>query len=142
MKVKVNITPGFLLWKAANSWQKKLKKALSVHNLTHVQFILLSNLYYLEQEREKVSLSNISASANTDLMMTSQVVKTLISKGLVIKQSDPEDSRAFVLQTTPSGRRLSLKAMEIVDKTDQEIFDKISNLTTFRKNLTQLVDDV
>ena len=35
-------SPGFLLWKISNAWQRRLRVALQPYELTHSQFVLLA----------------------------------------------------------------------------------------------------
>ena len=138
MEVKSKLikkSPGFLLWQASNLWQRKQKLALKSLELTHVQFILLIHIFYLEQEIENLSQSVLAVKAHTDPMMTSQVVRVLIDKGLVSRQDNPNDVRAFRLQTTFKGRDIANKALKIVEEVDRKFFDKIDDPDLFLKNL-------
>lgn len=40
-------SPGFLLWQVSNLWQRKMKAELSDLGLTHVQFVLLAGIVWL-----------------------------------------------------------------------------------------------
>lgn len=41
--------PGFLLWRVTLSWQRQMRAALAPHGLTHVQFVLLASLWWLQE---------------------------------------------------------------------------------------------
>jgi DNA-binding MarR family transcriptional regulator len=51
-------------------------------------------------------------------MMTSQVIRALERKGLIIRAEHPEDTRAYLLQVTSQGHQLDLKALELVEAVD------------------------
>ena len=42
-------SPGFLLWRVTLSWQRRMRAALAPHDLTHVQFVLLASLWWLQE---------------------------------------------------------------------------------------------
>jgi hypothetical protein len=43
-------SPGFLLWRATLSWQRRIRSGLSPHELSHTQFVLLASLWWLEDQ--------------------------------------------------------------------------------------------
>lgn len=60
--------------------------------------------------------------AATDPMMTSQVLRTLESRGLVTRLPHPSDARARALAVTPEGRRLADRAVRVVEACDADFF--------------------
>src|SRR6185295_17722147 len=76
------VSPGFLLWQINNKWQSKQRKALKVFGLTHVQFVLLASLVWASDE-VSFTQKQLAEHAKTDVMMTSQVLRTLERKGLI-----------------------------------------------------------
>lgn len=137
METKKTVTKrtGFLLWQAANLWQREQNKALKDIGLTHVQFMLLYHIFHLEKKLIDVSQSQLAEIANADTMMTSQVVRSLEKKGLVFRQKSAHDSRALELQTTNKGRIVILQALKVVDAIDHLIFDKIADVSAFTNSL-------
>jgi DNA-binding MarR family transcriptional regulator len=114
---------GFLLWHATLRWQRAIAAALKPLGLTHVQFVLLAVLWWFTAVRkEQPSQRALADQAGTDPMMTSQVVRALERKGLVVRAPDPDDSRARRLNLTASGRRLARKAIDVVEAVDEEFF--------------------
>ncbi len=55
-------------------------------------------------------------------MMTSQVLRTLETKGLVKRHREPSDPRAFSLSLTEEGRSVTKKAVKIVENVDFAFF--------------------
>lgn len=119
-------SPGFLLWQVTNLWQRKQREALSLVGLTHVQFVLLAGIYWLDTKGDKITQTCLATHAKTDRMMTSQVVRTLEATHLVRRSQDPDDSRAILLAITDKGRKLVVKAMEIVEDVDRVFFKTLN----------------
>ena len=117
------LSPGFLLWHATLRWQRLIAAALKPLGLTHVQFVLLAVLWWFVTVRGKrPSQRALAEQAGTDPMMTSQVLRALERKGLVVREPDPTDSRARRVGLTPGGRRLARNAIEVVEAADDEFF--------------------
>ncbi|MGA2666243.1 MAG: MarR family winged helix-turn-helix transcriptional regulator [Nitrososphaerales archaeon] len=119
-------SPGFLLWLVTNSWQRRIRRALKEIGLTHVQFVLLAVTDWLGGAHLATTQVNVARFAHTDAMMTSQVVRTLQGKGLMTIEADPSDTRAHLLEVTPSGRRLLGKALVLVEDADGKFFGPLS----------------
>jgi DNA-binding MarR family transcriptional regulator len=119
-------SPGFLLWQVTNSWQRRIRHALKEIGLTHVQFVLLTATDWLENAKLPTNQTNVAKFAHTDVMMTSQVIRTLKAKGLVAVEEDPSDTRAHVLKVTPTGKRLVRKALELVEDADGKFFGPLA----------------
>lgn len=116
-------SPGFLLWKVTNRWQRCIIAALRPLHLTHVQFVLLASLWWLSREGEPLPTQReVADHAGTDPMMTSQVVRALEQRGLVARGRDPCDGRAWRVAIAPGGTRLAERAVEIVEAADREFF--------------------
>jgi DNA-binding MarR family transcriptional regulator len=117
------VSPGFLLWHATLRWQRLIAAALKPLGLTHVQFVLLAVLWWFATVAgELPSQRALADRAGTDPMMTSQVVRALERKGLLVRRRDPADSRAFQLDLTDAGKTLALKAIAVVESVDRDFF--------------------
>jgi len=99
-------SPGFLLWQITNGWQRSIRRALKETGLTHVQFVLLTSIDWLSNANLSTSQKNIAEFAHTDVMMTSQVVRTLERKGFVAVKESSTDARAHQLDVTSAGHQL------------------------------------
>lgn len=116
-------SPGFLLWRATLSWQRRIRAALAPHGLTHVQFALLASLWWIQEHGTvQPSQADLAAHTGTDPMMTSQVIRKLAVRGLVARQSDPADNRAMQLTVTEAGRTLLAGALADVEAADEAYF--------------------
>ena len=116
-------SPGFLLWRASLRWQRLMTGSLRPFGLTHVQFVLLASLWWLtEKGGERPSQRRLADFAATDPMMTSQVLRALERRGLVVRSSHPTDSRARELGVTREGEELARHAIRAVEAADGEFF--------------------
>ncbi len=114
-------SPGYLLWLMSNKWQARQRLALKPFDLTHVQFVLLACLVYAQSD-EGLTQIQLAERAQTDPMMTSQVLRKLEAKGLVQRKSSQQDKRAFNLRATRKGIGLLHRAMAVVEAVDEAFF--------------------
>jgi DNA-binding MarR family transcriptional regulator len=130
---------GLLLWRVTLRWQRKIVGALKPLGLTHVQFVLLVSTWWLTRVAgEHPSQRRIADHAGTDPMMTSQVLRVLASKGLIVRESDPSDSRALRIGITKQGVDLALRAVKIVEAVDAAFFDAVRDQVALRSFLRHL----
>lgn len=115
-------SPGFLLWRISNAWQQRQRAALQPLGLTHVQFVLLASLVWLTQQGVTVTQTDLAEEAQTDPMMTSQVVRALEARGLLTRATSAEDRRARVLTPTLEGTAAAAAAIRVVEAVDAECF--------------------
>jgi DNA-binding MarR family transcriptional regulator len=119
-------SPGFLLWRVTNRWQAAQRAALKPFGLTHVQFVLLASLAYLDTGRP-VTQKRLADHAGTDVMMTSQVVRVLEGHHLVTRAAHPQDRRARALAVTDPGRALADRAVAAVEACDRAFFASLGD---------------
>lgn len=133
-------SPGLSLWQATNRWQAVMRATLSPHGLTHVQYVLLACLVWLHTADKERNITQIELAefAATDVMMTSQVLRTLEAKGLIERQQHPTDRRARVLHATAEGIAAAQRATRDVESADGAFFSTLHDLRTFAAELTRL----
>jgi DNA-binding MarR family transcriptional regulator len=101
---------------------------LAPHGLTHVQFVLLASLWWLEgHDDHPATQARLAQQAGTDPMMTSQVTRKLEARGLLKRAVDPADSRARQLRLTATGRALVGRALSDVEAADDDYFASLGN---------------
>ena len=131
-------SPGLLLWRVTNRWQAAQRAALKPFGLTHVQFVLLASLAWLENEGV-VTQQRLAEHAAADPMMTSQVLRALEQRGLVERRPHPQDGRAKALSVTGAGRRLADRAVVVVEGCDRDMFSTLgAEIPTLTSLLRQL----
>lgn len=117
-------SPGLMLWRVTNAWQAAQRATLTPFDLTHVQFVLLSSLCWLARS-EPVTQRRLAEYAHTDIMMTSQVLRRLETKGLLDRRAHPTDARARWLVPTDAGLALANAAGDRVEAADREFFGRL-----------------
>lgn len=120
-------SPGFLLWRVSNRWQAAQRAALAPIGLTHVRFVLLASLTWLESD-ETITQRRLAEHAALDAMMTSQVLRALERDGLIERHEHPTDGRAKSLHTTIEGRRLARRAIIVVERCDELFFAQLGSV--------------
>ena len=121
-------SPGFLLWKVSNAWQRRQRAALAPFGLTHSQFVLLATATWFGAN-ETLTQARIAELSGVDPMTTSQVVRTLEAAGLLERRDHPDDPRAKAIVATSAGREKARKAVAVVEATDAAFFAPVSAST-------------
>ncbi|NUR87771.1 MAG: MarR family transcriptional regulator [Nonomuraea sp.] len=132
-------SPGFLLWRLTLRWQRAITATLAPLGLTHVQFVLLASTWWLNDHGERPNQLSVARHAETDVKMTSQVLRKLEEKGLLSREVDPADTRARLLLLTPRGRELAVRAVAAVERADADFFatlDDNGTLATALRTIT------
>ncbi len=132
MSLQPGESPGFLLWRATLRWQRSIAEALAPLELTHVQFVLLACTWWLNEQDEHPTQVAVAEQAGTDVKMTSQVLRTLETKGLLKRAVDVADTRARRLTVSRRGAQLAKTAIVLVEQADSEFFAGDSNGETAR----------
>ena len=115
---------------------------LAPHGLTHVQFVLLASLWWLEgHDDHPATQARLAQQAGTDPMMTSQVTRKLEARGLLKRAVDPADSRARQLRLTATGRALVGRALSDVEAADDDYFASLGNLEALRALGARSIDE-
>ncbi|WP_276961751.1 MULTISPECIES: MarR family winged helix-turn-helix transcriptional regulator [Ferrimicrobium] len=134
-------SPGLGLWRLSNTWQACQRRALAPFGLTHVQFVLLASLVWLEGE-SPITQSQLAHFAHIDPMMTSQVLRALEDKGLLRREPHPRDARARALVATREGVEVANRANVAIEEADAVFFAPLTNTecTLFTQLITRLID--
>ena len=133
---------GLLFARVYNAWHGRVKKALQKVGLTHPQFIILTSLGYLELQQDLVTQVNLAAFSDMDVMTVSQVLKLLLTKGLVERREHPQDSRAKVVFLTDIGRERMNQALPLVEAIDQTYFGQLGiQVSDFNRLLLKLEEN-
>ncbi len=135
-----NDATGFLLWKVHNCWQREIKKSLKQLDLTHTQFVILAGAYWLSLNQVEVTQVEIARHAQTDVMMTSNVLRILEKKGFVNRAEHKTDTRAKVIHISEKGRKVLVQAVKTVETFDRRFFSALDNETGFNRELIRLME--
>jgi MarR family transcriptional regulator, organic hydroperoxide resistance regulator len=130
---------GFMLWQITNGWQRAVRVALAPTGLTYVQLVLLAGLQERIAAGDKVSQAGLAQSLGADVMMTSQVLRTLESGGLVRRDRDPRDTRARTLALTEAGTAKLKTALPMLEAVEMGFFSVLGHKEDrFAKSLRKL----
>ena len=135
-------SPGFLLWQVTNSWQRRIRHALKEIGLTHVQFVLLTATDWLDNAKLPTNQANVAKFAHTDVMMTSQVVRTLKAQGTGGRGAGPFGHEGARAEGDPEpGSELVKRALELVEDADGKFFGPLArDSTRFVEMLNLLIE--
>jgi DNA-binding MarR family transcriptional regulator len=133
-------SPGFLLWRVSNSWQREQRHALQSLGLTHTQFVVLAVASWF-QEKESLTQARLSQLTGSDTMTISQVVRALEKQGYIQRAPHPEDTRSKVILVSEAGQTLAARAVKVVEATDKAFFGPLDDhgaslITLFQKLLS------
>ncbi|WP_269223012.1 MarR family transcriptional regulator [Flavobacterium sp. IMCC34518] len=138
---KAEDSSGFLLWQVTNLWQREIKKALESYDLTHSQFVLMASIHWLTLHKQDVTQILLSSHTKIDPMTTSTVLRTLQSKGLLLRQEHLTDTRAKTVALTNNGKKIVKQAIITVETFDKTFFAVLGNTTQkFNDQLVTLLE--
>jgi len=130
-------SPGFLLWKVSNAWQRKQRAALQPFGLTHSQFVILATATWFGAS-EPLTQARLAEVSGVDPMTTSQIVRALEAATLLERRDHPTDPRAYTIEVTAAGRDKARKALVVVEATDEAFFAAVPD-ARFVQLLKQLL---
>ena len=73
-----------------------------------------------------LSVNDLAKKANLNKGQASRAAQSLVDQGLVLKAASPTDGRGVVLTLTPKGKAAWQRAMQVVGRRNQEIFNVLS----------------
>lgn len=131
--------PGYQLWLVSNAWQRVIRRTLEPLGLTHVQFVLLASIGLLHEEEQCVTQAQVSRFAATDENMTSQVIRSLAERGLIVREEHPTDARARCLDLTAEGQKVLAEARASLGPAKDKFFAPLGERAA---DLAQLLREV
>ena len=129
---------GYLLTQASFLKQRITNAALKELDITYMQFIILAGIFELGDDGELVTQQVISTKRRLDKAMVSNVVKTLIEKELITRDTHPIDKRAYILKLTKQGAEKAAEGKMIAHNIDKEFFSGI-DCDVFSQSLRTLL---
>ena len=103
--IELRSRPGYLIRRLHQLHHALFLEECQAHNVTPVQFGLLSALL-THRELDQVSLGS---EVGLDRTNVADVLARLEKRGLLRRRPDPEDGRARLASLTPRGRQLALR---------------------------------
>lgn len=121
-------------------YRRKVNRVLADLELTHVQFSVLASAYYLKHRGGAPSQVELSEHTGMDVMMTSQVLRSLERDRLVKRMVDKKDGRVKRVMTTPKGEEKSIAAVTLVEHLNEQLFGPIEDGEKFKEALLMIAD--
>lgn len=133
---KPEANTGYLLWQISHLRQRKINIELTGIDLTYPQFVVLAGINWLKQHNKVVNQVLLINFTKMDKSVISGILKLLEKKEMVIRETDPQDTRAKTLSLSKTGFIKLEKALEIIKQVDIVFFD---NTTLDINNLNGLL---
>ena len=130
-------SPGFLLWQTTITWQRQIRKALEIYDITHPQFVIMALLLWFEAHQYDTTQILITNWSKLDKMTVSNSLKKLVVLGYVHRMEHETDTRAKSVSLTLKGKDLVRKLVPIVEEIDTMFFSKTS--TSEQKSLIRIL---
>ncbi|HJS33812.1 MAG TPA: MarR family transcriptional regulator [Alphaproteobacteria bacterium] len=99
-----------MLWRAANDWQRAAHSALAPLELTYVQGLLLAALADHTLDDCGTIQVELARRVRADAMMTSQILRALERRRLVMRVAVDDDARARRVMLTQAGETAAARA--------------------------------
>jgi len=133
---------GYLLWRISNLWQRKINDLLSQHDITHVQYLLLATISWMDSQNHKINQESLAQQSQSHKMMTSKVIRHLEKMGYVERYKDPLDTRSRLIKLTPSGIDKHNQVKELFRVEDAQFFGRIeNNRFSMNRLLTDMIQE-
>jgi DNA-binding MarR family transcriptional regulator len=125
-----------LLAKASQRWNALLRERFAAHGFGEVRPAYGSVLLPLF-EQDGLRMSEIAARSRLSKQTMTTLVRATERAGLVGRERDPEDGRAFRIQLTAHGRAFHPVAEDVLAELDQLVASSVSpiDLETTRRIL-------
>lgn len=109
----------FLLAKAHNKLQNFLKGELAAAGLRIT--VAQAGILFLLKQRDGQTMTELSQALSTDNSAVTGLVDRLEKLGLIVRNTSPNDRRAYVVHITPDGRQEIVKAKAVIRRVNEKI---------------------
>jgi DNA-binding MarR family transcriptional regulator len=120
---------GFLLAKAAARWNELLAAAFAERGFDKVRPAYGSVLLPLFEE-DGLRMGELAERARLSKQTLTSMIGQMERDGLVTRERDPQDGRAWRVQLTPRARALKTVAEEVLGDLDARVAEHLSRSTT------------
>lgn len=121
---------------AARTVIAQYRPVLEPLGLTHPQYLVMLALW----ERSPRSVTDIGKALYLEPATLSPLLKRLEAAGLLTRQRSHTDERALAVSLTQKGVALRARAEEVPGKIVDRLGVPVSELTSIRRALTQLIE--
>ncbi len=135
-------SPGFLLWKTQLIWRRQIERALSAYDLTQPQFVIMASIGYLTAHGNIVSQIELATHTLMDINTTSQVLRSLEKRNLIIRKNKAGNEKTKYSSLTDLGQQTLKNAVAAVEKFDDAFFSSLpeNDLNVAKNMLSRLIE--
>ena len=131
---------GYLIWQVSNIRQRIINNKLKELEFTYPQFVISMGIKWLTRSNEIVNQVTLINFTKMDKSVVSSVLKSLEKRNIVIREVDPNDTRAKKLELSELGKSILEKALYKINKIDELFFDDNSfDINSLNSVLTRLI---
>jgi len=136
-------SPMFAVTRAARRFDALSTRALAADNLSFLEGLILAAIFF--EAPRRVQPSELAGTFSTTRANISHTVSALEAKGLLHREIDPGDARAYLLALKPQGRKCALRVIRTFDSL-QDSFERevgkraLSDATRIVQSLETLAD--
>jgi DNA-binding MarR family transcriptional regulator len=114
-------SPMFAVSRAARRFDALANRALAGDDLSFLEGLILAAIFF--EAPRRIKPSELAETFGTTRANISHTVSALEAKGMLQREIDPSDARAYLLALKPSGRRCALRIIHVFDRL-QSAFEK------------------
>jgi DNA-binding MarR family transcriptional regulator len=131
---------GFLLAQAAQRWRNEVAGALRDLDVTPPQFfVLMTLLRERNRSNAPVTQRDVAERTGSDANTTSQIVRALEARALVVRGEHPTDSRAVALSLSSAGHDIAKECSLRVRGVNERFFRHVER-DELSKQLAKLLE--
>jgi DNA-binding MarR family transcriptional regulator len=147
MRINAFLTesPMFAVSRTARRFDALASRSLAADGLSFLEGLILAAIFF--EAPRQIKPSELAETFGTTRANISHTVSALESKGLLLREIDPSDARAYLLALKPSGRKCALRVIRVFDRL-QETFERevgkrsLADATRVIQSLEQLADSL
>ncbi len=113
---------GFVMWRIAHRYQREVDQALRPHGLTHLQFVTLALVAWMERDDGPASQAEVARFGDIHPMQVSTVMKALEQKALIQRMPIPGNGPAKSVAATSGGIASLRIALPLVIEVQHRLF--------------------
>ncbi len=138
-------SPMFAVSRTARRFDALATRALAADDLSFLEGLILAAIFF--EAPRRIKPSELAATFGTTRANISHTVSALESKGLLHREIDSTDARAYLLALKPAGRKCALRVIRTFDKL-QATFERevgkrpLADATRIIQSLEQLADSL
>lgn len=117
---------GFLLWQTSLTWHRAIKGTLDSFDLTLPQFMILVIVFWCQVKSIETTQVKIVKWSKLDKMTTSQSLRKLEERGLLVRFENEKDTRVKIVSLTEEGKALVYTLVPLIENRDVQFFGTVS----------------